>query len=282
MRGSVSGVRAVGEALRFGGGIEVAVMLGLLLSSGALLGVGTGAPLLIAGGCGTWLAYAVERVWHRPPEDARNHPARVRWTEENATALRFVAAVAMGAGLASALMLPARVWMLGAAVAGACGAYVGLRSRWRGRGAGLAKPLVIALVWSAAGVLAPVVAEGGARWDAVSLLLAYRLLFLLANTLLADARDAGGDSAERLVTPATRFGAFAVRRAAAASAALALCVAAFLAAQSGVATWLVALDAAGVLALGAVALKNERPAAWQIDLLAAWPLVTVAIWAVAG
>jgi hypothetical protein len=251
-----------------------------MLGTAALLDLPVPGTLLGAAFCGTALVYLADRALDHSPEDAINCPSRNTWRR---TLRRWIAAEAglLVIGLAACLpFLRGSTLAAAAAIGGLAGLHVvplGANG-WRLKAWGSVKPLSISGAWALGAVVLPVV-EAGAPWTlSVGLLVACRVALILPNVLLADWRDRRGDAAYGLSTLASRWSRWQVRRTAALCLGLGLLGAALLADALPAHRRLVALDAAGLLAMG-LAVWHLRPQTvpWHmlaVDLLVAWPLLT--------
>ena len=257
------------------GGIAVSVIIG----THALLGFPVSVPLLVAAFCGATLVYGADRVLATAPEDEWNRPDRVAWIESHRRWLVGEGVIVAAVGGAALLFLRP-VTVLGAALLGA----IALAHQW-GAGtdgpwtAGIAKPLMIALVWAVGSTALPMLEAGGLRLEPLVWLVGYRTLFILPNVLLSDWGDRRGDRAAGLQpwgdgvpVSVVRWGASGVLL-----AALVL-----LAGGRGFGLpWaLLAVEAGGpVLMLAALwRLRPERSAhRLALDVIVAWPVVTAAV-----
>jgi len=275
-----------------GGGIEAAchdplpvggVAVALILGTCALLELPVSGPLLVAAGCGAALVYGADRALSPSPEDRWNRPDRVAWVQSHQRWL-------VVEGIVLALVGGAALWLLRPATLLTAGALAGVAALhlWPGDGGGplgrmgMGKPLVVAGVWAAGATVLPAVEAGVALGGEVGLLVAYRFLFVLPNTLLSDWGDRAGDRAAGLEPWTGQVGGATVRRVATGLLVGALGVAVLGVGTVGWPPTLMAVDAVGVgLLLGAAWRLDPTRSRHRLALdgLVAWPAVTaLAAW----
>ena len=253
------------------GGVAVALLLGTY----GLFGLPVDLPLLVAGFCGTALAYLVDRAWMPAPEDRINRPGRAAWMQSHAgwLAAETVVLVALGGAMVPYLQWATLAWT--GALGGIAGVHVLLRSREGASLLGVPKPVAIAGAWAAGGALLPLVEAGRPIGREALLFSGYRGLFILPNLLLADWADRAGDAAVGLAPWTSGWTGRQVRR---------LATASLLGAAAGAAGWavvasqpvLVGIDAVGLLLMMGVVwgLDPTQPrTALLADLIVGWPLI---------
>ncbi len=259
------------------GGVAVALMLGTY----GLFGLPVDLPLLVAGFCGTTLAYLVDRGWAYSPEDRVNRPGRMAWTRAHMrwltaeTTVLFALGGAMAPYLNGSTLLCTgllgsvallQVWPLGPG-----GAFLG----------GILKPIAIAGAWAAGGALLPLIEAGQSLGAGPMLFFGCRWLFILPNLLLADWGDRVGDAEAGLAPWAAGWTVRQVRWMATISLLLAA-TGAVIWAVGGTIPLLVGFDALGLVLMAGVVwgLDPARPrTALLADLVVGWPLVpTLVAW----
>ena len=158
---------------------------------------------------GAFLIYAVERSWLAGPEDIHNRPDRVEWLHRHRVTFAVVAGV-VGLVFAAAMLrvvsLKAVPVVLLLCLAAAVYCLPILPGGERLKGIWYLKPVLIAAAWTIGTVLLPVVLADQIVTSSVVMVILYRFLFLLPNTLLADVPDIDGDRLEGLSTAAMRLG----------------------------------------------------------------------------
>jgi 4-hydroxybenzoate polyprenyltransferase len=139
---------------------------------------------------------------------------------------------------------------------------------------GAAKPFAVAGAWAGASVLLPALESGlplGAATPLLSLLVGYRMLFVLPNLLLADAAALAGDRAALLRSPRR------LRRLAAGALTLALAGGGLAVALGGAPLLLAAeLPAPALLLAGVATRPASRPLARTADLAMLAPALPAA------
>lgn len=253
--------------------------MALLLGTYGLFGLAVDLPLLVAGFCGTTLAYLVDRVWMPAPEDRINRPERVAWVQSHAEwlAAETVVLAALGGAMVPYLRWATLAWT--GVLGGIAGVYVLYRSQEGASLLGIPKPIAVAGAWAAGGALLPLVEAGRPIGGEALWFFGYRGLFILPNLLLADWADRAGDAAVGLNPWASGWAGRQVRW---------LATAPLLGAALGAAGWvvvasqpvLVGIDALGLLLMMGVVwgLNPTRPrTALLADLVVGWPLTTALV-----
>lgn len=257
------------------------VAVGLMLGTAGLFSISVDVSLLVAGFSGTTLAYMLDRVWARSPEDAINHPLRVRWVESHLCWLAVETVLLFAVAGASVFFLNWKV-QVGTLVLGG----VALFHVWpQGTGfiqrRGMTKPLIIAAAWAVGGTLLPLLEAGIALWPGFLLFVVYRFLYILPNLLLSDWTDRRGDTAAGLNPWARRWTHQEVRWMATTGLAFAL-IGAGVWASVGVVPLLVGIDAVGLVLMTIIVWAFDLGRlghAFLSDLVVGWPAITfVAAW----
>lgn len=249
--------------------------MALLLGTYGLFGLDVDLPLLVAGFCGTALAYLVDRAWMPAPEDRINRPGRVAWVQSHAgwLAAETVVLVALGGAMVPYLHEATLAWTV--ALGGIAGVHVLHRSQEGASLLGIPKPVAIAGAWAAGAALLPLVEAGRPIGVGGLLFFGYRGLFILPNLLLADWADRAGDAAVGLAPWASGWTGRQVRR---------LATASLLGAAVGAAGWavvasqpvLVVIDAVGLLLMMGVTWgldPTRSRTALLADLVVGWPVI---------
>ena len=253
------------------GGVAVALMLGTY----GLFGLPVDLPLLVAGFCGTSLAYLVDRGWTRSLEDRLNRPERVAWIRAHTRWLAAEMAVLFALGGAMVPYLDGTTLLCTGLLGGVAVLQVCPRNSKGAFPGGILKPIAIAGAWAVGGALLPMIeAERPIGFGAI-LFVGYRWLFILPNLLLADWGDRAGDAKAGLAPWATRWTARQVRLGATALLLLAATGAAIWAVV-GTIPFLVGIDALGLVLMAGVVwgLDPAQPrTALLADLVVGWPLV---------
>ena len=259
------------------GGIAVVLLLGTY----ALLGMAPSVPLLLAGLCGGALVYGVDRGVVAAPEDTINHPERRRWVEAHRRWLWGEAAVLLFGGVAALSYLKLET-VLGAGVGVVlAGLHLLPAGRW-GRllkTIGVGKPIVVAGAWAVGATFLPVIEAGQPVTLKVVGLAGYRFFFILPNVLLADWGDRRGDAAVGL-GPWTEAGTGRRLRWIAATLLLVGAGVAAGLSMTSISAGLLLVDGLGLVWMGGAVwgLEPERPRdRLLMDLVVAWPLVTVLV-----
>ena len=184
------------------GGIAVALLLGTY----ALLGLRPSVPLVLAGFCGAFLVYQLDRSLWMGPEDQLNQPDRVAWVRRHRRWMWTSSVLAVVTGLAALPFLQPATLATGACL-GSLGLLYGapLPGGRRLKGFWPLKPVVIAAVWATGATVLPVLEAGFAVTSGAGALALYRFLFILPNALLADRPDVEGDRRAGLRTAATEL-----------------------------------------------------------------------------
>lgn len=254
------------------------VALALTLGTTALLGLSVDEPLLGVAFCGTALLYLADRGLGLSPEDRANRPGRGRWFRQHQG---WVRAEAVGLTSGLLLLLPLLQWytIILSVVLGSIGLVYVLPLLPTGRrlkSTGLFKPVSVATAWALGAVILPVVECGEPLTLAVWGLIAYRVLLIVPNVLLADWADREGDAAAGVETWALRWSWRSVQGTSTVLIGMAL-LGAVVAVGWGAAPLILLLDAFGGVLMG-VAVWRLQPEAdslhvlW-LDLIVAWPVV---------
>lgn len=248
-----------------------------MLGTAALLGLSVDGPLLGVAFSGTALLYLADRALRLSPEDRANRPERRRWVRQHRG---WVRAEAVGLACGLLLLLPLLQWhtIILSIVLGGIGLVhilPLLPSGRRLKSTGLFKPLLVAATWALGAVVLPVVECGAPMTPAVWGIVAYRVLLILPNVLLADWADREGDAAAGVGTWALQWSRRSVQVASTVLLGIAL-LGAVVAVGWG-APLILLLDAVGGVLMG-VAVWMLRPGTellhllW-LDLIVAWPVV---------
>jgi hypothetical protein len=234
----------------------------------ALLNAPLSWPVLIVAAAGTYLVYVLDRTWWAGPEDSTKS---TRWSHPE-TAGACISAFALGA---MAPFLQLQTILLGSALAILGFVYAVPVFGYRLKEVGLAKPVIVGLGWAIGAVIIPAAEIADARPVTLLLLLAYRLLYVLPNTLGADLADVQGDVRVYLGTPGTQWPRPHVLRSARLAVGGAVTIAVILSLTS-VPGPLIVLDAVGLIPLLVLQQRQleDRRRAWLLDLAMLWPAVT--------
>lgn len=281
-RGEAPG--AVEAFLRYGNVLVAGVAVAFMLGTYALLGVAPSVPLLVLGGCGTFIVYHVERLVRPAPEDALNQPARTAWAARHRGYVYGAASVALVGALAALPHLRLATLAGGALLGVLSLAYAAplLPGGRRLKDVGMLKPAAIAAAWATGGVLLPAVEAGLTPGAGVGLLVLARFGFVLPNALLSDWPDRRGDAQAGPLTVAVLGSPAQIRRLGAAAA-----IGSAGAGLAGLGMLGVPLlgyvDLGGPLLMLGVVLRpwpeGRRFYAFLLDGLVAWPAVTaLALW----
>lgn len=255
------------------------VALGLLAGTSALFDVALSIPVLIAGSCGAFLLYQLDRCWFSGQEDEANQPLRVAWITQHKRYVWLSSGAALTAGLIGAGLLTDTVRFVGMLLA-CCGVAYLLPLQKRLKRIWYVKPAVIAGAWALGAVALPIVAASVSFTSAVIVFLGYRFFFIVPNVLLADWQDTAGDHLAGLNSLAMFVDERTLRLIAAASAVFAL-VFGIWAGQLLAWPMLYYLDLLGPLLMLFFCLRRLRTSyvlyGLLLDLVVAWPLVTALV-----
>ncbi|MEM8485138.1 MAG: hypothetical protein AAF564_06290 [Bacteroidota bacterium] len=254
----------------------VVVALGLLSGTSTLFGTGFSVPVVLAGCCGAFLLYQLDRGWLPGKEDGANQPERVAWIARHHMYVWSSCAFALLAGLIGTAFLSGAALLAGALLAGCGFAYV-LPLRKRLKRIWYVKPVAIAGAWALGGVALPLVEMNFAMAPVVLIFLGYRFFFILPNVLLADWQDRLGDEQAGLHSLAMLVDERMLRLMAAGSALVAIMLGGWCGVLLG---WsaLFFIDLAGPLLMLLLCLRPLHASylvyGLLLDLLVAWPLIT--------
>lgn len=271
------------QTLEYSNVLPGLVAVGFMLGTYAILDLPVHLPLLVLGGCGTFLVYQADRSLFISPEDRFNHPERISWARDHSLYLVVSSVVACGVAIAMLFLVgPPVRWFVGTyALAGAAYAIPGFRDRFRSTGVHLGKPVIVALGWSLGGVMLPVVQAGAIPYPAAVLLVLYRFGFVFPNPLLADWFDRSGDTRTGIFTPAAFMSATSLQQIS--QLVLVLIIAGAVVAIIG---WeapnVLWIDLLGPLFMVMMVSRRLSPARWfyqiALDGIVAWPAVTALVY----
>lgn len=257
----------------------VLVAAGLMAGSVVLAGLSPDPVVLVAGCCGAFLIYHLDRCWLVGAEDRKNQPARVEWIENHPRYVRlaFVVFLLLGGMAASALSLQAVGWGLVLALLGSVYLLPVLPGGMRPKSIWFIKPLCIAFAWSVGAVVFPVVQAGFASLEITGALLLYRFFFVVPNVLLADWQDRIGDAAAGYKSVAMMVTESRLRLMAGVCALLSLGCGLCMGASLGWPSFYY-VDLVGPILMLLVCVRPMRNSyllyGLVLDLVVAWPLVT--------
>ncbi len=257
----------------------IVVALGLLMGTSALHGVGFSIPVLLAGCCGAFLLYQLDRCWLPGKEDRTNQPQRVAWIEQHRGYVWSSCVLAMAAGITGAGLLSNSALYAGMLLA-ICGLVYLLPLKKRLKRIWYVKPLAIAGAWALGGVVLPLAEAGIGLSPGVLVFLGYRFFFILPNILLADWQDKAGDKRAGLHSLAMRVDERTLRIVAALGATFSIALGLWYGMEMA---WpaLYFVDLLGPLLMLAVCLRPLRTSylfyGLLLDLLVAWPLITTLV-----
>jgi len=287
-RGEASGgwIEPIGRFVAYDGSIPGGIAVALMLGTYALLNVPVSGPLLAAAFCGTLVVYQLDRVLGVSPEDRVNRPGRTVWMQKHQ---RYVWAMILGGAFGCGAMMPLLrsetiVLAAGLGLIGGLHVVPVLPGARRLKTFGRVKPVLIAGVWAVGAVALPLVEAGYPLTLGAAALLVYRLGFVGANLLLADAADRAGDRRAGLTTLATRWPPPQIERFVGGLLAVLLAGGGLALGAFG-APPLLAVDLLGPLLMAAVLLRGHGPP-WEraaaLDLVVAWPVVPFLLHLIAG
>lgn len=270
------------------GGIPVGlVAIGFLLGTYALLDLPVDVPLLAAGFCGTFLVYRFDHMLGLAPEDRYNQPERIQWLQSHRVYVNTTTALALVGGVITVPLLDLSTLLVCLVLSLIGILYITplLPGHKRLKTIWYAKPITITAGWVIGGVLLPVIEGGRSVTQPVLVLLLYRFLFVLPNTIIADWPDRFGDARSGLSTVANRLSISQLRF---------LCAFLLLIVISGAITLyfyrmvpeLILVDVIGPGLLLAAVLKPLSEEKWffgfVIDMIIGWPVTTALYTALIG
>ena len=256
----------------------VLVALGLMMGTYLLADIPLNIHLLVAGSCGAFLVYQIDRLFVGGEEDELNHPLRTRWIDQHRSLMLGTCLLFLILGLSAATNLSSKTLIagIGLAVIGVVYLLPILPDEGRLKSIWFVKPMMIAGAWSIGSVVFPALDVNlqfdGEIWG----LLIYRWLFILPNVFLSDWADQKGDALAGLTSLATLLGEGGVRLVAGMCAAASVVAGLVL---GFVADWplLYYVDLGGPLLMIIVCCRpfslSNRLFVFWLDMLVAWPLL---------
>lgn len=171
------------------------VAFGLMAGTYVLTGIALNYAVLLAGCCGAFLVYQLDRCLLVSAEDEINQPARVLWVQSHQIYIYLSIIFSMGVGGLAAVSLTWRAILWGCllAVLGVLYLQPVFPGGVRPKSSWYLKPLFISGAWSLGSVLLPVFEAGLTPDKWIVGLVGYRFLFILPNVLLTDWLDRAGD-----------------------------------------------------------------------------------------
>ncbi len=266
-------------ALKFSNLHILLVASGLIAGTASLTGHPVNFAVLIAGCCGVFLIYQIDRSWLFQSEDEFNQPQRVSWVRRNRNYILISTAAGVALGCIAASFLDFGTLLVGGllAVLGLVYLMPIMPGGIRPKSIWYVKPLAISLAWAFGGVVLPLVAAGMPLRGAPMGLLLYRVSFILPNVLLTDWQDRHGDEVAGLKSLAMMLTEKQLRVAAATCIAITLLIGLLLGSTS---QWPAHyyVDLIGPIILLAMCCRPLSDAStlygWLLDIVIAWPMVT--------
>ncbi len=200
-------VHSVGDLVAYSSLLIPVVAIALTLTTYLLMGASVNPWGLVLVASGAYLVYIFEQMWWAGPEDEFNHAGRVQWQRDNRPLLIVTTAVASSLfilALGKVVTVFALIVVAILVVVATLYCIPVLPGKIRLKSIWFMKPIVIAIAWAAGTTILPMVLGKDVLVAEVWFLFAYRVAFLLPNTLLSDIPDIEGDGRAGLETFASR------------------------------------------------------------------------------